>query len=57
MAVEGFDAREQLAVVTAGDQDLVVVTGGCLEDGQRAGGEFVRFEGGDLIFAGLKTGD
>lgn len=38
MAIEGFDAGEQLAVVAAGDQDLGVGAGGRLEDGERAGG-------------------
>jgi len=52
MAVEGFDAGEQLAVVATGDQDLGVGAGGGLEDGKGAGGEFVGFEEGDLVFPG-----
>ena len=38
VAVEGFDAREQFAVVAAGDEDLGVGAGGGHEDGEGAGG-------------------
>lgn len=51
MAIEGLDAREQLAVVAGGDEDLGVVAHGGLEERERAGGEFVGFEEGELVFA------
>ena len=51
MPVEGLHTREQFSVVAAGDQDLGVGADSGLEDGERAGGEFVLFEDGDLVFA------
>lgn len=51
VAIEGLDARQQLAVVAARDEHLGVGTHGGLEDGERAGCEFVFFELGDLVFA------
>jgi hypothetical protein len=54
VAVEGFDAGEELAVIAARDEDLGVGAGGGLKDGQRAGGEFVGFEQGDFVFSGAR---
>jgi hypothetical protein len=51
VAVEGLDAREQFAVVARRDQDLGVVAHGRLEEREGAGGEFVGFEEGELVFA------
>ena len=50
MAIEGFDAREQFAVVTAGDEDLGVVAHCCLEEREGALGEVVGFEEGEFVF-------
>ena len=41
MAIKGLDAREELAVVTQGDENLCVRADGGFEDGEGAGGEFV----------------
>jgi len=38
VAVKSLDAREQFAIIPAGDQDLSVCSGGGHEDGERAGG-------------------
>lgn len=51
MAIESLDTRQQLAVVTARDQHLRVRAHRRLEDRERAAGEFVLLEGGDLKFA------
>lgn len=51
MSVKGLDASEELAVVAYGDEDLGVRFDGGLEDGERAGGEFVLFELGDFVLA------
>jgi hypothetical protein len=51
MAVEGFDAREQLAVVARANEDLGVLAYGGLEEGEGAGGEFVGFELGYFVFS------
>lgn len=51
VSIEGLDARQQLAVVAARDQDLGVRAHGCLEDGQRTAGELVLLEGCDFEFA------
>ena len=53
MSVESFDAREQFAVVAAGDQDLGVLAYGGLEEREGAGGEFVLFEEADFVLAGM----
>jgi len=50
MAVEGLDARQQLAVVAARDQHLRVRAHGRLQDGQRARGELVLLQLRDLEF-------
>jgi hypothetical protein len=50
VSVKGLDPSQELAVVAAGDQDLGVCAGGGLQEGQRAGGEFVLLDLGDLIF-------
>lgn len=68
MSVEGLDAGEELglvscvrgpvgwgwylAVVAAGDEDLGVRAGCGLEERERAGGELVLFDEGDLVFTG-----
>lgn len=51
MAIESLDAREQFAVVAGGDEDLSVVAHGGLEEGERARGEFVGLEEGELVLA------
>jgi hypothetical protein len=52
VAIEGFDACEQFAIVAGGNEDLGVVAHGGLEEGERARGEFVGFEDADFVFAG-----
>lgn len=51
MSVKGLNASQQLAVVTARDQDLSVCAGGGLQERERAGGELVLFDESNLIFA------
>lgn len=53
MAVEGLDAREQLAVVAERNEDLVVLAHGGLQDGERALLELVFFDLGDLILTAV----
>lgn len=43
MPVEGLHAGQELAVVTARDEDLIVAAYRCLEDREGAGGEFILF--------------
>jgi hypothetical protein len=50
VTVEGFYAREDLAVVPAGDQDLCSRPDGGLEDREWTSGKLVLFDLGDLIF-------
>ncbi len=50
MTVEGLHAREKLAIVSAGDEDLCVVAHGGLEEREGPGGELVCFEDGYLVF-------
>lgn len=52
MAVEGLDARQQLAVVAARDQHLRVRAHSGLQDRERARRELVLFKGGDFKLAG-----
>lgn len=56
MAVEGFDARQDLAIVSARDEDLCARADGGLEDGEGAGGELVLFDLGNLIFSQFRPG-
>ena len=49
MSVKGLDTREQLAVVSTRDEDLVVVPDGGLEDGEWPGGEFVLLDLCDFV--------
>ena len=51
MTVEGLDASKDLAVVSAGDQDLCARADGGLEDGERSGGEFVLLDLSDFVLA------
>jgi hypothetical protein len=50
MTVEGFHAGEDLAVVSARDQDLGARADGGLEDGERAGSELMLFHLSDFVF-------
>lgn len=49
--VEGLDAREELAIVADGDEDLGVRSDGRLEDREGARRELVLFELGDFVLA------
>lgn len=51
MSIEGFDSSEELAVVSAGDENLGARAYGGLEDGQGASGELMLLYLSDLIFA------
>lgn len=51
MTVEGLDAGEDLAVVSAGDQDLCARANGGLEDREGSGGELVLLDLGDFVLA------
>lgn len=53
MSVECLDSGKEFAVVTAGDQDLGVLSHSGLEEGEWAGSELVRLEEGDLVLAGF----
>lgn len=53
VAVKSLDARQQLAVVAARDEDLGVRAHGGLEDGERTGCEFMLLEGRDFELAGV----
>lgn len=50
VSVKSLDTGQQLAVVSAGNQDLGVCAGGGLEERQRTGGELVLLDASDLIF-------
>lgn len=49
MAVEGLDAGEDLAVVSARDQDLSARANGRLKDGEGAGGELMLLDLCDFV--------
>ena len=51
MAIEGLDAGEELAIIAARDEDSGVGAGGGLEDGERAGGQFVGFDERDFVLS------
>lgn len=51
MSVECLYTGEEFAVIATGNEDLCVGANGSLEDGERAGREFVFFKLGNLIFA------
>lgn len=51
MSIKRLDAREELSVVAAGDEDLSVGADCGLEDGEGSGGEFVLFELRDFELA------
>jgi hypothetical protein len=55
MSVESLHTRQQLSVVSAGDQDLGVRPNRSLQNGERAGCELVLFELCDLILAVTKS--
>lgn len=50
VSVKSLDTGQQLAVVSAGNQDLGVCAGGGLEERQGTGGELVLLNQSDLIF-------
>lgn len=50
VSVKSLDTGQQLAVVSAGNQDLGVCAGGGLEERQGTGGELVLLDESDLIF-------
>lgn len=52
MSIERLDAREELSVVAAGDENLSVGADCGLEDGQWTGCKFVLLELGDFELAG-----
>ena len=54
VAVEGLDARQQLAVVAHRDEHLRVRAHGGLQDREGAGGELVLLELGDLVLASVR---
>jgi hypothetical protein len=56
VAVKRLDARQQLPVVAHGDEDLGVRPHGSLEDRERARGELVLFDLGDLVFPMVTSG-
>lgn len=53
VAVKSLDAGEQLAIVAAGNEDLVVIAHRGLEDGEGPGGEFVLLDLGDFVLGQL----
>ena len=53
MAVKGFDAREEFAVVADGNQDLCVRANGRLKNREGSVGELVLLELGNLVLATL----
>lgn len=55
VSVESLDARQELAVVSDGDENLGVAADGGLEDGEGSGAEFVLLELGDLVLGELVT--
>lgn len=55
VSVESLDARQELAVVSDGDEDLGVAADGGLEDGEGSGAELVLLELGDLVLGELVT--
>lgn len=55
VAVEGLDARQQLAIVPARDQHLGVCARGGLEEREGARGELVFLDERDLIFTGWRV--
>jgi hypothetical protein len=50
MAVECFDPRKKLSVISAVDEDLCVVSGGGHKNRERTGLELMLFEQRDFIF-------
>jgi hypothetical protein len=56
VAVEGLDAGEDLAVVSAGDQDLGARADSGLEDGEGPGGELMFLDLGDFVFTRKQLG-
>jgi hypothetical protein len=55
VTVKGLDAGEELAVVSARDQDLGARADSGLKDGKRAGGELVLLDLRNFIFSGTKS--
>lgn len=53
MAIERLDPREELPVVPARDEDLVVRANRGLEDAERTCAEFIFLELGDFVLAVL----
>ena len=51
MAIEGLDTGEQLAIVSAGYEDLCACANSSLQDRQRTGGKLVLFNLSNLVLA------
>jgi len=51
VSIKGLDTGEDLAVVSARDQDLGARADGGLEDGEGAGGKLMLLDLRDFIFA------
>lgn len=54
VSVKGLDTGQELAVVSARNQNLGVGAGGGLQERQRAGSELVLFNESDLIFPDVR---
>lgn len=55
MTVESLDTGEDLAVVSAGNEDLCARSDGCLEDGEGSGGELVLFDLSNFVLAAQRS--
>jgi len=55
MTVESLDTCENLAVVSARDQDLCARADGGLEDGEGTGGELMFFDLSNFVLGQLRT--
>jgi hypothetical protein len=55
VAVEGFYTCEDLAVVSARDQNLCARADGGLEDGEGAGGELMLFDLRNFVLPGQES--
>jgi hypothetical protein len=55
VAIEGFYTCEDLAVVSAGDQNLCTRADGSLEDGEGAGGKLMLFDLSNFVLTGEQS--